>query len=154
MRVKRTYARNGARISPQGEKEPYLQQVAKAPSDVSGLLEALQMSDMTGGELRDRLERAQREKHMATFSRDLRDPNMLFNRATDGQYTNLEYISPSVRSRAEMYYDDLLKKLAATAYVKTSGNLSRDMPMYRDGEIERSIENQFYRNNPTYSRPE
>jgi len=102
-----------------------LEREAEAPEEVSDLLEGLETlgkreSPLTGRELEERLERIRKEKQRATFSRDLRDPNLMFNRATEGEYSGLSDISDAIASKAESFYDDEMDKLRTQAYAITS----------------------------------
>jgi hypothetical protein len=120
----------------------YLEQVAQAPSNVSGLLGALETrSQLTPTQMKQKLGQLEQELSMVR-SRDISNPQMAFRRATGDKYGNLSSINPEVQSEAEKFYNDAISKLKSQAYVQTAGNRNdTSAPMYKSGDLERAMRN-------------
>lgn len=118
-----------------------IEREAEAPEEVSDLLGGLESlgkrtSPLTGRELDERLKRLRMEQKRASFSRDLRDPNMMFNRATEGEYSGLSDVSDAVAAKAEEFYQNEIDKLKTQAYAMSASKDRTSLPpMLKEGEF-------------------
>lgn len=118
-----------------------IEERAKAPEEVSDLLKGLETlgkrnEPLTGRELEEKLKMLRMEQKRASFSRDLRDPNMMFNVATRGEYSGLSDVSDAVAAKAEDFYQNEIDKLRTQAYaISASKDRTSLPPMLKEGEI-------------------